>query len=319
MAIPARPSQNAGNALAAGIRLKARGEMVMKYPSGRCGHGPLSGCLMLAAVLLAGPARGDEATVPPPGGGPDAGAAAPAMTESQRQAADILMAMARDLAGLHAFTFTVRQGYDVVQATGQKIEFGETRQVAMDRPDRLRVEEVASDGTRDLAIFDGKTITVLKADSGVFAQAPQPGTVDDALVYLVRDLKLRMPLAQLMTTRLPEELPKRVKTIDYVESTDIYGVPTHHIAGRTDSVDFQFWITEGDRPLPLRVVITYLHSTGQPQFWANFTDWRTNAKFAKDTFRFTPPKDARQIPFAVQVKDSADARPSPAANEGVQP
>lgn len=275
--------------------------------------------LAVAAVLLAGPALGDAATAAAPTAAPGATAAAAAPTESQREGARILKGMADYLAGLKAFTFTFRSGYDVVQPTGQKIEFGETRRVAMDRPDRLRVEEVASDGTRDLAIFDGRTVTVLKADSNVFAQAPQPGTIDDTLVYLVRDLKLRMPLAQLMTTRLSVELPKRVKTIDYVESTDIYGVPSDHIAGRTDSVDFQFWVTEGDHPLPLRVVITYLHAPGEPQYWANFTDWNTAAKFRKDEFKFTPPKAARQIPFAVQLQKAVDARQSPAADGEVKP
>ncbi len=275
--------------------------------------------LAIAAALLAGSALGADATVRSQAAAPGADVAAPVLTDSQREAADILKAMARYLAGLPAFTVTVRQGYDVVQSTGQKIEFGETRQISMDRPDRLRVEEVASDGTRDLAIFDGRTITVLKADSGVYAQAPQPGTVDDGLVYLVRDLKLRMPLAQVLSTRLPDELPQRVKTIDYVDDTDINGVPTSHIAGRTDSVDFQFWITEGDHPLPLRVVITYLHSPGEPQFWANFHDWNTSPKFAEKTFQFTPPDGAHQIPFAAQVKDSADLRKSPAANGEVKP
>jgi hypothetical protein len=281
--------------------------------------GMLRHSLAVAAVLLAGPALADPATVAAPPAAPGATAAAAVPSESQREGARILKGMAEYLAGLKAFTFTFRSGYDVVQPTGQKIEFGETRRVAMDRPNLLRVEEVASDGTRDLAIFDGRTVTVLKADSNVFAQAPQPGTVDDALVYLVRDLKMRMPLAQLMTTRLPVELPKRVKSIDYVESTDIYGVPSDHIAGRTDSVDFQFWVTEGDHPLPLRVVITYLHEPGEPQYWANFTDWNAAPKFKKDEFRFTPPKDARQIPFAVQLKKPVDAAQAPASDGEVKP
>ena len=281
--------------------------------------GTVKHCLMVAALLLAGPALGDATVVAAPTAAPGAAAAAAAPTESQREGARILKGMADYLAGLRAFTFTFRSGYDVVQPTGQKIEFGETRRVAMDRPNRLRVEEVASDGTRDLAIFDGRTVTVLKADSDVFAQAPQPGTVDDTLVYLVRDLKMRMPLAQLMTTRLPVELPRRVKTIDYVESTDIYGVPSDHIAGRTDSVDFQFWVTEGDHPLPLRVVITYLHAPGEPQYWANFTDWNTTAKFKKDEFQFTPPSNARQIPFAVQLKRPVDSAQAPASDGEVKP
>jgi hypothetical protein len=287
----------------------------MKLPQRRLMSVLPGSFLLVAAALLTGTAQAGEAAGAPVTGTPAATVPTGPMTESQREAAAILLGMSKYLAGLKAFACTVREGYDVVQATGQKIEFGETRHIALERPNLLRVEEVSSDGTRDLALFDGRTVSLLKADSGVFAQAPQPGTIDDTLVYLVRDLKMRVPLAQLLTTRLPEELPKRVKSIDYVESTDIYGVPTHHIAARSDSVNFQLWITEGDHPLPLRVVITYLHAAGEPQFWANFTDWKAGPKFTKETFRFAPPKDARQIPFAVQVQRSAGA----AASGEVQP
>jgi hypothetical protein len=276
--------------------------------------GPLARSVTLAALLAIGPmavaGQSGEAVQ-----APVAGTAGPATTESQREAAALLKAMAEYLASLKSFSVTTRAGYDVVQSTGQKIEFGETRRLTLARPDRLRVEEVSSDGNSNLAIFDGQKLSVLNADAGVFAQASQPGTVDDALVYFVRDLRMRMPLALLLTTRLPAEFLPRVRTVDYVESTDIYGVPTHHIAGRADTVDFQFWITEGEHPLPLRVVVTYLQSAGQPQFWTNFTDWTTSPELSNTTFQFTPPKDARQIAFAVQVQRGATQQAAPADKE----
>ena len=257
---------------------------------------PLACSAVISTVLMAGPVFGadEQGASPPP-------VAAPTVaTESQREAYTLLQGMARHLAGLKSFTVSFRSGYDVVQASGQKIEFGESRNLMMARPDRLRVEEVASDGRRDFALFDGKTVTVMNADSNVYAQAPQPGSVDDALVYFVRDLRMRMPLALLLTTRLPDELPQRIESIDYVEGSEIDGVPVHHLAGRTDSVDFQFWITQGEHPVPLRVVLTYRNATGQPQYWANFSQWNVAPKFAAEAFRFSRPQDARQIPFAVQ-------------------
>jgi len=279
----------------------------------------LGRALAIAVVLAASPALAGDAMTDSAAATPATASAAPEATESQREAASILKRMTEYLAGLQSFTFTSRAGYDVVQASGQKIEFGETRHITMARPNQLRVEEVATDGTRDLALFDGKTMTVMNADAGVYAQAPQPGSVDDALVYFVRDLKLRMPLALLLSTRLPTELLPHVRAIDYVESADIDGVATDHIAGRTDSVDFQFWITQGDRPLPLRVVITYRQSEGQPQYWANLTEWNTSPKLAKTAFQFTPPKDAQRIAFAVQVPRPADTPRPPAAAGEVKP
>lgn len=260
--------------------------------------------------MPASAAPGDAAAGPPA-----QASATSAPTESQQEAAELLKNMVDHLVGLQSFSVAYRAGFDVVQPSGQKIEFGETRRVTLARPDRLRVEQVASDGRRDVAIFDGRTITVLDADAGVYAQAPQPGTVDDALVYFVRELRLRMPLGLLLSTRLPEVLPGRVKSIDYVESTEILGVPTHHVAGRAENVDFQFWITEGAQPLPRRVVITYVNSPGQPQFWANLADWNTSPQLPKGTFEFVPPGGARKIPFAVQV-----VRPrTPAMSGEVQP
>lgn len=246
-------------------------------------------------------------------------AASQVAAESQREAAALLDAMTKYLARLESFSFAFRDGYDVVQSTGQKIEFGESRHVTVARPDRLRVEEVSSDGTRDLAIFDGRNISVLNADAGVFAQAPQAGNLDDAIAYYVRNLRMRMPLALLLTTRLPEALTGRVRSIDYVERTEILGRPAHHIAGRGENVDFQFWIEEGERPLPLRVVITYVNSPGQPQFWASFADWDAGPRLAKETFEFAPPAGARQIPFAVQVQRNDGTPGSSVTHGGIQP
>ncbi|NJD66229.1 MAG: DUF2092 domain-containing protein, partial [Chloroflexi bacterium] len=247
----------------------------MKSQWSCCGllRAPWSALALIA--LSTAPAYAADEKGAPSAGPQQAAIAAPAMTESQKEAASLLKGMTEYLAGLKSFSVAFRSGYDVVQPSGQKIEFGESRRVSLARPDRLRVEEIASDGKRDLAVFDGAIISVLDAGSNVFAQVPQPGSLDEALVYFVRQLRMRMPLALLLTTRLPEALPGRVKTLDLVESTEILGIPAHHIAGRTDNVDFQFWIRDGKQPLPLRVVITYKESPGQPQYWANFADWNT--------------------------------------------
>ena len=225
----------------------------------------------------------------------------------QRIAAELLSDMAKFLAALPGFEVSLVSSYDAVQSSGQKIEFNEVHRVAVARPDRLRVEQTRSDGVHDLVVFDGKTLTVLNGELGVFSQAPQPGSIDDSVVYFVRDLRMRLPLAVMLTSRLPAELETRVMAVDYVEHTEILPVPAHHIAARTDTVDFQVWIADGEKPLPLRVVLTYVNEPGQPQFRAQFLDWRLQPPAAAGMFRFDPPKDARQIAFAVQVPAIAGA------------
>ena len=262
--------------------------------------------LMLAVIVLAS----EQAA----GAAPQVDQPAPG--QSGPTAAELLDGMTRYLAGLQAFTVRFRDGYDVVQKSGQKIEFGESRTVELHRPGRLRVEEISSDGRRDVAVFDGSTISVYDADGDVYAQAPQPGNLDEALYYYVRELRMRMPLALLLTSRLPESLAGRVKSVDYVEHIDVLGVPAHHIAGRTGNVDFQFWIRDGAQPWPLRVVITYVNSPGEPQFWADFSDWKADPALDAATFEFSAPATARRVPFAVQVQPATATVPDADGQEG---
>ena len=85
----------------------------------------------------------------------------------------------------------------------------------------------------------------------IYAQAAKPGGIDAAIMYFLRDLHMRLPLAMLLTSRFPAELERRTQALDYVERTAIDGTPVHHLAGRTETVDYQVWITEGARPRAL--------------------------------------------------------------------
>ena len=258
-------------------------------------------CRQAATVLLAAVSVWSAGTAQ----AQEAAQAADAPTESEQLAAELLSGMAKYLAGLPGFQVQLVASYDVVQESGQKIEFNEIRALAVSRPNLLRVEQQMSDGAQDLLVFDGQQINVYDSELGVYAQAPQPGSVDDAVVYFVRDLGMRLPLAAMLSTRLPDELSKRVKSVDYVEYTNIFGSGAHHIAARSNTVDFQVWIADGDRPLPLRIVLTYKTEPGQPQFRAQFLGWDEKSQTPADAFKFNPPADAQKIVFAVQAPAAA--------------
>jgi hypothetical protein len=167
-------------------------------------------------------------------------------------------------------------------------------------------------------VFNGKEIVLIDATSNVYATAPQPGGIDDSIVYFVRDLGMRLPLAVLLVSRLPVELKERVRSVDYVEKTNIYGSPSHHLAARTDTVDFQIWVADGDKPLPQRVVITYKKDKGEPQFWAQFSDWNLAPAISDSTFIVQPPAGAQKVAFAAQLPRVSAAARKPSANMGAK-
>lgn len=226
--------------------------------------------------------------------------AADASGASVTNAARLLTEMAEFLAAAPALGVTVQASHDAVKEDGRQIEFSAERQVTLVRPNRLRIESHDSDGTVDIVTFDGRTLTSLRPAAGFYAQTEFVGDVDSAIVHFVRDLHMRLPLATLLLTTLPDELNRRITSLAYVEKTAIDGQPAHHIAGSTDSVDFQVWIRGEHEPVPVRVVITYRGAAGQPGFSANLVAWNFAAPSDSTAFSVRPAPQARRIAFLSQ-------------------
>lgn len=267
----------------------------------------LSGA-MLCLPLLLGPTSAAE--------GPPSAAGPPVAEENpiDPQALILLNRMATTLAGAGGFRVAIHSDYDVVQDTGEKITFGERRTVVLKRPSGLRIDVEESDGKRTQVIFDGKAITVLSPEEGVYGQVERPGTVDEAVHYVIQDLQVRLPLALLLVTSLPDELTQRLNALSYVERDMLTSVPTDHLVGQAEGADFQVWIPVQGEPLPQRVTITYKDDEGQPQFRANFSDWTLNPDVSLEQLAFVPPPGAERIPFVVRVRQSAGRQPAGDSN-----
>lgn len=225
----------------------------------------------------------------------------PNAVEREMNPQQILFHASDFLGSLPGYRVTIRSSYDTIQADGQRIEFGEKRQILLKRPDRLRVESLASDGDLNLLLFDGQTITAYKEAEKVYARVAQPGSVDAAVVYLVRDLQVRLPLARLLLTSVTKELQRQVESVRFVEEDLLYEEPVDHLAVRFAEVDAQIWIMQGDHPLPRRIVITYKNDPGQPQFRADFTDWEIKPEISSEAFIFSPPEGVEEILFLAPV------------------
>jgi hypothetical protein len=214
--------------------------------------------------------------------------------------------MADFLSQAQRLSVTAEIGFDVVQASGEKLEFGETRQFLIRRPDRARIDITKRDGTTSGFRFDGQEIAVFNTREHVYATAAKPGTLDEAIAYFLNDLDMRFPLAEFFSTQLAEALPAKVIAAYNVGPERIMGVSCEHVAFQGDQADLQLWVAQGDQPLPCRLVITYKATEGQPQFWAQFSDWSLSPEVPDAQFAFTPPEGAARIAFAAR-------KPAPAA------
>lgn len=256
--------------------------------------------LSLMAIAAAAPASGAAEERP--------AGQVPAQDPAARA---LVLGMAEYLARAPGMQVTVRSGYDAIQADGQRIEFLEQRRIVLARPDKFRVDVERGDGERGGFVFDGRSITVFNKTDNVYARVEKQGTVDQALVYVVRDLRATLPLARMFTTGFPADMERLATSVTLVEECDQCDVPTSHVAVRTAEVDVQFWIAKGPRPLPRRVVITYRNAPGQPQFRAEFHDWKVPATADPGVFAFVPPAGAERIMYlAPRPRSAASGAPT---------
>ena len=218
-------------------------------------------------------------------------------------AKQLLFGMAKKVAETKQYSVTIHMGYDVVQESGQKIEFNEIRKITVDRPNHIRTSVTQSDGDTGQFIFDGKVITLSNASENVYAQTDHPGDLDSTIRYAVATMGIRVPLARFLTTTFPAYLERMVTgEVVYVEKNTLGPMSTDHIAGQLEDVDYQFWIAKD--LLPRRIVLTYKNAPGQPQFWADFSDWDLAPKISSQTFIFKPTKGAEKIPSMLPVTES---------------
>lgn len=213
------------------------------------------------------------------------------------------------LARQQHYSFEADVFYDVLQANGQMLEFGGTRDVLMRRPDRLRLETIDRDGDVMQFFFDGQSILIDMPNEDAYMQVEKPGTLYSALDYLVEDLGAPAPLEDFLSENFATDALRSIKSGYYVEHVKLDDQVCEQLAFRSDEIDFQIWIREGEEPLPCRLVITYKQAEGQPQFTAQFSRWDLSPEVDDEMFSFTPPESAERLQIqalAGEIRDQLE-------------
>jgi hypothetical protein len=264
---------------------------------------PWAALICAALIAPAASARAEKPAAAPPAGETAAEAAPADVIDDDAVAllkrfGDLLEAQPR-------FSFTVDFSYEVVQADGQKLEFGATRVYTVRRPDHLRIDDERRVGGRRELLFDGNQLTVYVPGDKAYAISKLKKHHElDSMLDLVRDaLDLPVPLGDLLRADPLKRIEEGLMSAYMVGREQLAGVECDHLAWRTDEADAEGWFTTGDQPLLHRVVIHYRDLAGQPSFRAQFTSWNRSPDVADSVFAFAPPADAERLPFTVRGRN----------------
>lgn len=208
-------------------------------------------------------------------------------------AASVLEAMSKYLGSLESFSADFEVDTDFIDPSGQKLKFISSGNLLVERPGRLHITRTGSIADVDF-ILDGAFLTIYGGGINSYVQLPAT-TIDEAIDTVRTEIGFDAPGADLLSeTPLDPDLTDLVSGV-HVGMTDIGGVAVHHLAFRGDQIDWQLWVQDGDRPLPVKYVITSKWMTGAPEYSLQLSNWETAPSIDPAAFTFTPPADAKKL------------------------
>ena len=226
--------------------------------------------------------------------------AAPAVSAEEQgpldpRAVEKLQRMSDVLAKTRSLSLKAESLYDQVESSGVKIKRAVSHEIVLRRPDSLYFRSVRDDGKVREGRYDGKALTVVPEGGGAYARIEVPGTVDTMLDLVQADYQVTVPVADLLYADLYGRVKDNLLSGVYLGERTIGGEVLDHLSFETTGVDWQLWLERGDRPLPRRLVVTFVNAPGEPEYLTVIKELKLDRTIEGEMFRFDPPAGWRRI------------------------
>jgi len=216
----------------------------------------------------------------------------------------ILKNMTEYIGGLESFSVHTVNTFEEVLDSGQKIQVDFSSSVVVQRPDKLRAER-ADAYESQVVVYDGNRISVYEGTHDIYASVTAPDNLDDMLHFARDSLDLVPPAGDLVFSEAYELLTTGLTSGVVVGKAVIGGIPCTQLAFTNPLVDFQIWVANGDKPLPVKYVLTTMDDPAHPQYIALMSDWNTDPMIADELFTIKIPQTATMTEFVFIDADVA--------------
>lgn len=223
------------------------------------------------------------------------------------KADEILKKMGQTLAAAKSFSFDSHAISDQIMPDGRKLQFARNEKVKLRRPDKLAAD-ITGDTDDFVFRYDGKQVILYNPKTNAWGADSSPGTIPDTLDMLAEQHGMTVPLADLAFPDPYKCLTENVRSSEYVGIGYVFDTKCHHLSFRQALVDWQIWIDTGDKPLPLKITITYKDSPSHPVYTAFLSNWNLSADTPDSAFTFNPPEGAKQVDFFTPTTQPATGK-----------
>ncbi|MCP3866559.1 MAG: DUF2092 domain-containing protein [Gammaproteobacteria bacterium] len=210
------------------------------------------------------------------------------------EAEQILRSMSAYMGGVSSFKVNADVDHEILDTTGRKLQLTSSVNIAVNRPGNLFVHRQGPVADVEL-FFDGSMLTIHGKGLNIYTQLGASGSIDDAIGQLRAETGIDAPGGDLLFADPYPGLVDGLVSAVYMGSAFVNGVECHHLAVREEQVDWQLWVQAGNRPLPMKYIITSKWITGAPQYSVRFRDWNIEASVSAEQFRFSAPDGARKL------------------------
>lgn len=222
------------------------------------------------------------------------------------QASQALHRMSDTLAKARSFSFQGATTMDEPLPTGQMGQFSRQVHVLVHRPDKVYVRTQQGDDIWVLW-YHSTNLTLLDTAGKTYACLKVPSRIDSMVDDVATRHGLTLPLADLLSSDLYEDITTGVLVGKYIGQAQMEGVQTDQLLFTHDALDWQIWIQTGPQPVPRKILIDYKRLPGRPQFAAVLSEWNLSAPATDEQFVPDVPKDAKQVGMTTLLHEAEGA------------
>jgi len=279
---------------------------------------------VVAALLLAGGALAQSAPA-----AKTAPAAKPAAAKAKKarvpllieqRALDVIKAASDKLAAANAMSFTAIVDVEYPSKLGPPLSFPVRYDVAMQRPDKLRVLQSGA-GAPNEFYYDGKTMMAYLPDANLVAIADAPPTLEAAIQQAHEKAAIYYPFVDLLQADPYKAFSNKVLHAFHVGASGaVGGVPTEVVAWATNDAFIQMWVGTEDK-LPRRIRAMFANDPLKLRHDMHLSNWQLNPAHPADTFMSAKAKAAQPIKFGKPAAPPPppSAKPSTAKKAAAKP
>jgi hypothetical protein len=210
---------------------------------------------------------------------------------------EMLKAMSQRLAGSKSMSFTAVTTYEAPARNGQPLYYATLSQVAMQRPNKLRVI-TPGDGPPSDFFYDGQTMMAYTPIANLVAVTEAPPTIEAAMKAAYDKAAIYFPFAEVIVSDPYQNLSNGLTSAFVVGQSHVIGdTITDIVAIANANVQAEIWIGIADG-LPRMVRAVYPKDPAQSRYEIQFSNWHLNPAMKDGDFTSAQALKAPRIDFA---------------------